>query len=347
LVAIKNVGGGAIEPIITERGKRGDFKSIEDLCRRADLSGMNKRVMESLIKAGALDCLGERGTLLHSVDRILSLAQREKHLRETGQSTMFDLWGDTMPSPMISLDLQAAEIPTKQKLTWEKELMGIYLSEHPFSSSVGKIGSEATLCGQVDAELAGKNIVVAGMVASIRHLFTRDRRAFISTVLEDLDGQVDVMVWPKVYAGTKDLWQDGNMLLVEGKVRLRNDNVQINCERVSLCQPEVARYEKAATSASIELPKMAEETVASTAPVESHKLVISISQTSDKDTDIIYLHKLLDTLRDFPGQDEVRLRVTNGTKIINLKVSNIRIGYCAELQQRLVELVGEGGFKVE
>jgi len=348
LVAIKNVGSGAIEPIIAERDKGGDFKSIEDLCRRADLSGMNKRVMESLIKAGALDCLGERGTLLHSVDRILSLAQREKHLRETGQSTMFDLWGDAMPSPMISLDLQAVEISTKQKLIWEKELMGVYLSEHPFSSIAGKIGSEATLCGQVDAELAGKNIVVAGMVASIRHLFTRDRRAFISAVLEDLDGQIDVMVWPKVYAGTRDLWQDGNMLLVEGKVRLRNDKVQINCERVSLCQPEVASDEKEATSVPIELPKKAEETVASTASVESHhRLVISISQTSDKDTDIVYLHKLLDTLRDFPGQDEVRLRVTNGTKIINLKVSNIRIGYCAELQQRLVELVGEGGFKVE
>ncbi|GAG56053.1 unnamed protein product, partial [marine sediment metagenome] len=77
LTVIKNVGLGAIEPIIAERNKGGDFKSIEDLCRRCDLRGVNKRVMESLIKVGALDCLGSRGALLQNIDRILSLAQRE------------------------------------------------------------------------------------------------------------------------------------------------------------------------------------------------------------------------------------------------------------------------------
>ncbi|MFC2010806.1 DNA polymerase III subunit alpha, partial [Chloroflexota bacterium] len=100
LTAIKNVGLGAIESIIAERNKGGDFKSVEDLCRRCDLHGMNKRVMESLTKAGALDSFGDRGTLLHNINSILSLAQREQRLRETGQTTMFDLWGETIPLPM-------------------------------------------------------------------------------------------------------------------------------------------------------------------------------------------------------------------------------------------------------
>ncbi|GAI57997.1 unnamed protein product, partial [marine sediment metagenome] len=194
-------------------------------CRRADLTSMNKRVMESLIKAGALDCLGSRGNLLASIDRILSLAQREHHLRETGQTTMFDLWGEAMPLPMPSLDLATAEISTKEKLAWERELMGVYLSEHPFASFAGKIDSEATLCGQIDAELVGQNVRVVGMVASVRYLFTRDQHPFISAVLEDLDGRVEVMVWPKVYATTRDLWHEGDILLVEGKVRLRADRV--------------------------------------------------------------------------------------------------------------------------
>ncbi|GAI17335.1 unnamed protein product, partial [marine sediment metagenome] len=131
LTAIKNVGLGAIEPIIAERSKGGDFKAIEDLCRRCDLRGINRRVLESLIKVGALDCLGSRGTLLHNTNRILSLAQREQHLRETGQSTMFDLWGEKMPVPTPSLDLEAADTSIKEKLVWERELMGVYLSEHP------------------------------------------------------------------------------------------------------------------------------------------------------------------------------------------------------------------------
>jgi len=252
---------------------------------------------------------------------------------------MFDLWGETMPVPMPSLDLQEADISIKEKLIWERELMGVYLSEHPFSPFASKVALEnTTLCGQIDAELAGQTVVVAGMVASVHHLFTRDRRPFASAVLEDLDGRIEVMVWPNVYASTRDLWQEGNILLVEGKVRLRDDRVQLNCEYVRRYQPEAAQGE---------VPRVAEETAAYTAPPESRRLVISVAQTSDEDSDIAYLHKLIDTLRDFPGQDEVSLCVTNEEKVVNLKLSNIYTNYCPELRQRLVELVGEDGLRLE
>ncbi|MBA7621919.1 DNA polymerase III subunit alpha [subsurface metagenome] len=347
LTAIKNVGPGAVEPIIAERNKGGDFKSIEDLCRRCDLRGVNKRVMESLIKAGALDSLGSRGTLLNNVNRILSLSQREQRLRETGQSTMFDLWGETMPVPMPSLDLETADISIKEKLTWEKELMGAYLSEHPFSSVASEVASgDTTLCGQIDAELVGQTVVVAGMVASVRHLFTRDRNPFVSTILEDLDGQIEVMVWPKVYTDTGDLWEEGNILLVEGKVRLRDDRVQLSCDKVRRYQPAV-QAEEIVASPPEEAPVVAEETTASTTPAERRRLVISLSQTSDEETDKTNLHKLIDALRDFPGQDAVKLSVTNGERVINLRLPSIYTNHCPELHQRLVELVGEDGLRLE
>jgi DNA polymerase-3 subunit alpha len=337
LAAIKNVGVGAVEPVVAEHQKGGKFKSIEDLCQRADMRGINRRAMESLIKAGALDGLGDRGTLLNSVTRIMALAQREQHLRETGQATMFDLWGEAALAPMPSLDLQAAEVSVKERLAWERELMGVYLSEHPFTAFAAKVASEnTTLCGHIDAELVGQPVVVAGMVASVHYSFTRERHPFASVVLEDLDGRVEVMVWPKVYANTRDLWQEGNILLVEGKVRLRDDRVQLSCEYVRRYEPEAAQPEE---------PLVAEQTIA-TPPVESHRLVISITQTTDEESDIAYLHKLIDTLRGFPGEDEVSLCVTNGEKIINLRLSNIYTNYCPELHQRLVELVGEEGLRV-
>jgi len=143
------------------------------------------------------------------------------------------------------------------------------------------------------------------------------------------------MVWPKVYENTRDLWQEGNILLVEGKVRLRDDRVQLNCDRVRRYQPEAAEVEAVVTAEPGE------------APAESRRLVISISQTSDETRDIAYLDRLLDTLSDFPGQDEVSLRVTSEEKVINLRLSNIYITYCPELHRRLVELVGEDGLKVE
>ena len=223
---------------------------------------------------------------------------------------MFDLWGKTMPTPMPSLDLQPAEIPMKEKLAGERELIGVYLSEHPFTAFAAKVASENTiLCGHIDAELVGEVIVVAGMVASVRQSFTKDRRPFASVVLEDLDGRVEVMVWPNVYATTKELWEEGNILLVEGKVRLRDDRVQLSCETARRYQPEAAPREEAV--------------VAEEPPPQARRLVISINQTADKESDAAYLHKLIEALRSFPGDDEVNLCVTNGERVFNLRLSNI------------------------
>ena len=343
LSVIKNVGHGAVESLIAERNKGGDFKSIENLCRRCDLRGMNKRVMESLIKAGALDSLGNRGALLQNVDRILSLAQREQRLRETGQSAMFDLWGKEAPVPMPSIELPGDDIPAKEKLAWEKELMGVYLSEHPFSTIATEAASQnIALCGQIDAEQVGQPVVVAGMVASVRHLFTRDRRPFASAVLEDLDGRIEVMVWSKVYTDTRDLWQEGNILLVGGKVKLRDDQVQLSCDSVRRYQPEAAPSEETAAAEPSEAPVVAEEAL-----VSSRRLIVTITQSGNKAGDIASLYRLIDTLKDFPGKDEVNLRVISEGKTIKLKLSDMYADYCPQLHQRLVEIVGKDGIRLE
>ncbi|MDD4874066.1 MAG: DNA polymerase III subunit alpha, partial [Dehalococcoidales bacterium] len=235
LEAIKNVGTGAVKPIIEERNKGGIYKSIEELCRRVDISSINKRVMESLVKAGAMDSLGDRGTLLGNIGIIMSVAQREQQLKSSGQSTMFDLWGDSINIPMPSLDLEAVEVSKKEMLDWEKELLGVYLSEHPFSPFAAKAAAENTLlCGQVDAEMDGQTVMVAGMVSSIHGLVTRDGQPSASVMLEDLNGKLEVMVWSRVFASTRNLWQEGNFLLVDGKVRLRADHPQLVCEHVRI-----------------------------------------------------------------------------------------------------------------
>jgi DNA polymerase-3 subunit alpha len=349
LAAIKNVGAGAVEPIISERSKEGGYKSIEDLCRRADLSGINKRVMESLIKAGALDCLGERGTLLSNIARVLSLAQREHRLRDSGQSTMFDLWGETVDIPMPSLDMATVDVAIKEKLNWERELLGVYLSEHPFSPFASRAVSEnTTLCGQVDAEMEGQPVVVAGMVASVRNLVTRDGQPSASVILEDLDGRLEVMAWPKVYAFTKDLWQEGNILLVKGKVKLRGDRVQLVCESREHVQPyqlEEAGDEEVVVSQREIAPLVA--AAEEKAPTEARRLVIKLKQTSDEAGDIANLHKIINILRDYPGRDEVSLAIDNEKKVFRLRLPGIRVDYCPELHRQLAELIGEDKIRPE
>ncbi|MFC1913730.1 DNA polymerase III subunit alpha [Chloroflexota bacterium] len=346
LAAIKNVGAGAVEPIIAERDKGGAFKSVEDLCRRCDLRGMNRRVTESLIKVGALDELGDRGTLLNNVSRIMSLSQREQRLRETGQSTMFDLWGETVPVPLSQLDMEPGDISVKERLAWEKELMGVYLAEHPFSTAASSISAGTTLIGQIDAEMVGHSVVVAGLIASVRYLYTRDGKPFASAILEDLDGQIEVMVWPKVFTDTKDFWEEGNIALVQGKVRSRDDQVQISCDSVQHHKPQ-AKVEEAAAAPPVGTTEVIEEVKSATKPAETQRLVIRLIQTEDREADVARLHQLIATLQDFPGRDKVKLSIANDDKVTNLNFASISTDYCPELHRRLVDLLGTNEFSLE
>ena len=322
LGAIKNVGFGAIEPIIAAREGE-EFQSIADLCRRADLRALNKRALESLIKVGALDPLGDRGALLASIDRILSLAQREKRLKETGQAAMFDLWGESVPLPLPKLELEGGEAALKEKLSWEHELLGVYISEHPFSRAASSLANQVTaLCGEITEEMAGQEVITAGMVSSLRHLYTKDGRPFVSATIEDLDGRAEVTAWPEVYERTKELWHEGNILLVEGKVRARGDRVQLSCERVREYHPD-----------EVAPP-----------PPKKRRIAISVTQTENEDSDVARLQGIFAVLRSYPGADEVRLNVNNGDEVKRLRLPSVN--YCSELHQQIAAIVGEGNLAV-
>jgi DNA polymerase-3 subunit alpha len=379
LGAVKNVGPGAIEPLINDRIKNGAFKSVEDFCRRANLQAINRRVMESLIKAGAFDCLEKRGTLLENVARIIALAQREQRLRDTGQSTMFDLFGQTAATPLPGLELTPSETTDREKAYWEKELLGISFSEKPFSPVFSKSISNTKFCEEINEELDGESVVLAGRVVSARYLLTKDGRSFASVILEDFSGQVEVMVWPKVYSGTEELWKEGNELVIQGKVRVREEKAQISCDNARLYQPPQEEETKivAPTSknnvAPVSLPanknngkpaslpasvpknnvtpvsknNVAPASLPAAPPAAKHLLIINLHQTSDEAGDIARLDKIITVLKNYAGRDEVQLNVINGVGAIPLKMPGLQTGYCPELKQRLAEIAGEAGLQVQ
>jgi len=129
------------------------------------------------------------------------------------------------------------ETTDREKAYWEKEVMGVSFSEKPFSPVFSGSNPETTFCGHIDAEMSGQNVVTAGRVVLARYLLTRDGRSFASATLEDFSGQVEVMVWPKVYDGTEEFWQEGNEIVVQGKVRVKDDQLQINCDSVRYYEP--------------------------------------------------------------------------------------------------------------
>jgi DNA polymerase-3 subunit alpha len=245
LGVVKNVGAGAAQAVIEARPE-GGYSTVEEFCREAPLGVVNKRALESLVKAGALDPLGQRSTLNANLDRLFAVAQREQRLKETGQTTMFDLFGSQVDTPMPQLELEPFEAPVTEILAWEKELLGVYVSEHPFTRAAQQLAEHVSvMCAMLGSETGGE-YVVGGAVTSATRRVTRDGRPFIVVEIEDLSGSVELTVWSDVLEVTPDLWNVGQILLCLVRVRDRGDRVQFSVQKAipyDIEKEELSGYE--------------------------------------------------------------------------------------------------------
>ena len=231
LGAVKNVGEGAVEGIIEARRAGGRYKSLDDFCGRIDLQRCNKRVLESLIKCGALDAFGPRAVQLGHLDLALGTAQREQRDRESGQVGLFASMGLT--DEIVAQPLpNGPEAPKRELLGWEKELLGIYLSEHPLqrmAERMGEIVPPVTYLAQLK-EVDDDLIVVACVVTSARKHITKEKKLMMFAQVEDLTGTTEVTVFPRTYEATASLWSADEILLVLARVEQRDDAPKLLCE---------------------------------------------------------------------------------------------------------------------
>ncbi|RPJ64104.1 MAG: DNA polymerase III subunit alpha [Dehalococcoidia bacterium] len=320
MASIKNVGTNAVDPIIAAREQGGQFTTIEDFCRRVDLRVVNKKVIESLIKVGAFDCLGPRGSLLAALERIMSLSQREQKQKESGQSSMFDLFGQTVDVPLPALNLEQFDVNLQEKLLWEKELMGVYFSEHPLSAMASKLAEySSVLCGEINSDMAGEKVIIAGMITSVRLVTTKNNRMFVVAVFEDLNGSIEVTAWSDVYTQSQELWIEGSILVIEGTVKVRNDGVNVNCTKVHKYDPDMNKVSNGKSTYS--------------AP--PRKLTVNIKQSDNNEKDLAHLKKVIDILHKYPGKDSVQLAIYKNDKITRMDLPDLKIDYCNELIKEL------------
>ena len=237
LGAIKGVGEAAIAAVVESRGAE-PFASVEDLCRRMDMKGINKRIMESLIKAGALDALEpSRGALLAGLDRIMGLANQEAKRRESGQTTMFDLFGESVDAPMPELQLPAtADAGKQEKAGWEHELMGVTFTETSFAQMLAGVdpGTAIISVQDLETEQANTRVDLVGQVASVRHFSTKTGSSSAAVELRLMDGATEVVAFGAAYTDNQDLWREGNFLRVNGRVRMRGDQQSVVCDHASI-----------------------------------------------------------------------------------------------------------------
>ena len=200
-----------------------------------DASGLNRKNLESLIKAGAFDSFGDRGAILDSIDRILSVAESEARLRSSDQTSMFDMFGETVPTPLTSIELPNVETPTIEKSQWEEELLGFAISgNEEFDAMVAENNGRAIISvSDVTAELAGRRgVVVNGQVTSSEERSTRAGKRFLIVKIALLGGSVDVFVWDDILAVSGELWEPGTLVSLVVAIRVRDDDrISLSCQR--------------------------------------------------------------------------------------------------------------------
>ena len=224
LAVIKNVGVHVIEMLLAERRKSGPFKSLLELAVRVDPREANKRVLESLIRSGATDCLGERGTLLASIDRVSDRASQIITERESGQTSLFGLLpeSDELDDPTAGLLQGVPPMPDEERLKGEKELLGLYLSDHPLKRIEQELHAKVdTYANQVTPEMEDYEVRIGGVIKGVRPIVTKSGKAMAFIQLEDLTSTIEVIVFPKVFDERRHLLLSDTIVIVRGKVDAR------------------------------------------------------------------------------------------------------------------------------
>ncbi|NWG18371.1 MAG: DNA polymerase III subunit alpha [Chloroflexi bacterium] len=239
LVAIKNAGAGQLQPILDARTEGGPFASLEDFCRRVDLRQVGKRTLESLVKVGALDALAPRASLVGAaaLDRLMSFSADDHRAREVGQMSIFG--GDTGVSDTLKLP-EPQTLSERQLLTWEKELLGLYVTGRPVDKVRGMQRdlntAEVALLKADPAIWSGKSVTLVGEVAALRKIVTKNGQMMGVVQLEDWHDSADtieVVLFPRTWDQFHEMVDEGNVLWFKGKVDTQRGDVQIICDKVS------------------------------------------------------------------------------------------------------------------
>ncbi len=233
LTAVKNVGVNVVQVLIAERDKAGPFKDIEDFTTRVQDKDLNKKSLESLIKCGALEAFGERATLLSNIDQLLYYSRESRKAQSTGQISLFG--GPEAGVTLPPLRLAMAESATRaEKLMWEKELLGLFITDHPLRDYQQQLNFEKGLTQIKDISSNRNNgqVKIGGMVTKIQKILTKNGKPMVFSWIEDLTGKIETVVFPNILEANPDAFIENKVVVVSGKLNDRDGIPKLLCDTV-------------------------------------------------------------------------------------------------------------------
>ncbi|MBX4190451.1 hypothetical protein KW791_04130 [Candidatus Parcubacteria bacterium] len=227
LLTIKNLGEGVADGIIAERLANGSFKDIEDFTCRLHGRDLNRKSVESLIKCGALDAFGERNKMLFNTEALLTHARDKQKNASSGQISLF---GDAEVLPPLRLT-ETAPAAQSEKLMWEKELLGLFVSAHPLQEYQPVLKLESVV--QIKTVRSGGVVKVGGVITKVQKIVTKNGKPMVFAWLEDLTSKIELVIFPNVLERYPD-WQENAIIVAKGKINDRDGALKMLCDEVRL-----------------------------------------------------------------------------------------------------------------
>jgi DNA polymerase-3 subunit alpha len=317
LGAVRNVGEGAIQAILDARTEQPDgaFASLDALCSAVDWNTVSRRVIESLAKAGALDCFGERGAVLSNLDRAITSAQSRHKAKARGQIGLFGAEEALGSGTFVSLD--GPPLEQRELLAFEKEAIGLYLSSHPLANIIkGRLPDGYAEIVRLREMTVGETVRVICTVRNVRRIPTRQNKTMAAVEVEDLTGWVEAVLFPAVYEEFGTGLVPDQIIELTGRIDMRNDQIQI-----------------VAGSIATEVTPIDPEP-------PSRLIVLSLPQSDDYWQDVEVLQKLDSILNDQEGPDRIEFELMVSGRPIRVANRKHRVEWDDELADALRSALG-------
>ncbi|MGC1185629.1 MAG: DNA polymerase III subunit alpha [Candidatus Dormiibacterota bacterium] len=352
---IKNVGESAAQTVVSVREESGPFLSLIDLCTRVRGHDLNRRALEALIRSGACDVLGDRGLLLVQLDNAMRRAEIAARERDSGQIALFEAEAGEAATSHADAPLWVEQSLTeemqRERLAWEREHLGIYLSEHPLQRLSAQLSQRTDTAVSDLAKLEGSLVQVGGSVRECRRVQTQRGEAMAFAQLEDLSGVCELVVFPSLYQRAALLLQTDGVVVVRGRVEVgaRRGASNVNGANASLNGLE---GEESSEPVSAEEPEearvIAEEVLALDDPSLADWRASAVVHIRAQQAGEEELHQLSRLLQDNMGKSMVVLHLRDADGDHELELGNEHLVMASPgLESAVVELFGPGAYQIE
>lgn len=324
LNAIKNVGTGAAEEIVRAREACGGFKALEDFFTHVNPRIANRKTVEALIKCGAFDQLGSRSRLLSNIDVLVAFGAKVHKDELSGQADLFASVDDLShhSKPALRLEEEGGNINLREQLQWERELLGVYLSQHPLESFRHLLEEQTVPIPEILPEHHNKSVTVGGMISTFREITTRNGQKMAFVGITDEHNDIEVILFPSVYQQTLGIWELDKIVIAKGKVSAQDKEGNVTSDIKVLVDEarEVTHEQAAAYQATGRKPKAPKVGKVSRKPVQhkptatSQRMFIRVPSTEDQ----TFLVDLKKTIETHTGDTEVVLVVGEDKQVIRL-----------------------------